>query len=42
MTFSDDELTDIMKTDFEDHAVFVDEGCFNDCYIYPIRPMPWR
>jgi len=39
MTFSNEELADIMKTDFEDHAVFVDEGCFNDCYIYPVCPM---
>jgi len=39
MTFGDDELTDIMKTNFEDQAVFVDDGCFNDCYIYPVCPM---
>lgn len=39
MTFSNEELADIIKTDFEDHAVFVDEGCFNNCYIYPVCPM---
>ncbi|NLO52024.1 MAG: 4Fe-4S cluster-binding domain-containing protein [Bacteroidales bacterium] len=39
MTFSNEELADIMKTDFEDPAVFVDEGCFNNCYIYPVCPM---
>lgn len=38
MTFSDKELNDIMKTDFNDQTVFVDEGCFNDCYIYPVCP----
>lgn len=39
MTFSQEELDDIMKTDFEDHSVFVDEDCFNSCYIYPVCPM---
>lgn len=39
MTFSKDELVDIMKTDFNDHTAFVDEGCFSDCYIYPVCPM---
>lgn len=39
MTFSDEELSAIMATDFEDQAAFVDEGCFNSCYIYPVCPM---
>lgn len=39
MTFSDKELDDIMKTDFEDHSAFVDDECFDSCYIYPICPM---
>ena len=39
MTFNNNELSDIMKTDFEDHAAFVDEECFNNCYIYPVCPM---
>ena len=39
MTFSVEELHDIMKTDFEDQAAFVDVECFKDCYIYPICPM---
>lgn len=39
MTFSIEELEDISKTDFEDHSAFVDDECFNSCYIYPICPM---
>lgn len=39
MTFSNEELENIMKTDFEDQAVFVDDDCFNNCYIYPVCPM---
>ncbi len=39
MTFSNNELNDIMATDFENQDIFVDESCFNDCYIYPICPM---
>lgn len=39
MTFSVEELEDISKTDFEDHSAFVDDDCFNSCYIYPICPM---
>lgn len=39
MTFSRDELNDIMRTNFEDHSVFIDDDCFNNCYIYPVCPM---
>ena len=39
MTFTENELEDILKTDFEDHSVFVDEDCFNNCYMYSICPM---
>ncbi|MCM1044988.1 MAG: radical SAM protein [Candidatus Gastranaerophilales bacterium] len=38
MTFSQDEISDIISTDFSDHDAFIDEDCFNDCYIYPICP----
>jgi uncharacterized protein len=37
MTFNQDELDDIQKTDFNDNDNFVDEECF-DCYIHPICP----
>ena len=36
MTFSDDELNNIQKTDFLNHENFIDEDCFENCYIYPI------
>ena len=39
MTFSQEELEDIKKTNFEDHSVFVDDECFDNCYIYPVCPM---
>ena len=39
MTFNKEELEDIKKTDFEDHSVFVDDECFDNCYIYPVCPM---
>ena len=39
MTFSKDELDSIMKTNFNDDSIFVDEDCFKNCYIYPICPM---
>ena len=39
MTFDENELNDIMKTDFEDHTVFVDDDCFTNCYLYPVCPM---
>ena len=39
MTFSQEELEDIKKTNFEDHSVFVDNECFDNCYIYPVCPM---
>lgn len=38
MTFSPEEITDILHTDFTDHNAFVDEECFNNCYLYPICP----
>lgn len=39
MTFNEDELTEIMGTDFDDNSAFVDDECFESCYIYPICPM---
>ena len=38
MTFSKDELSEISKTDFTDEDNFLDDDCFNNCYIYPICP----
>ena len=37
MTFADDELEDIKKTDFSKDDNFVDEECFN-CYIHQVCP----
>ena len=39
MTFNKKEIEVIKQTDFDDHSAFVDDGCFNNCYIYPICPM---
>jgi radical SAM protein with 4Fe4S-binding SPASM domain len=36
MTFSLDELANILKTDFMNDNNFIDEYCFKNCYIYPI------
>ena len=38
MTFSKQDLEMIQKTDFSKDDNFVDEECFNNCYIYPICP----
>jgi radical SAM protein with 4Fe4S-binding SPASM domain len=38
MTFTRDELDRILETDFSNDENFIDEECFNDCYIYPICP----
>lgn len=38
MTFSMDEITDILETDFTNNDNFIDDECFNDCYINPICP----
>jgi sulfatase maturation enzyme AslB (radical SAM superfamily) len=38
MTFSQAELDSIQKTDFANEDNFVDDECFNNCYIYPICP----
>jgi len=38
MTFTETELDEIIKTDFTNQALFVDDDCFNNCYIYPICP----
>ena len=38
MTISDNELSEIAKTNFADTDNFIDDYCFNNCYIYPICP----
>jgi radical SAM protein with 4Fe4S-binding SPASM domain len=38
MSFPQNELNAILKTDFSDNELFVDDECFNNCYIYPICP----
>jgi radical SAM protein with 4Fe4S-binding SPASM domain len=38
MTFSQSEIEDILKIDFSDNNSFIDENCFQNCYIYPICP----
>jgi len=36
MTFSKEELYDISLTDFNNESEFIDDDCFNNCYIFPI------
>lgn len=36
MTFTENELSNIIETDYEDEEIFLDEYCFDNCYIYPI------
>ena len=36
MTFSQDEISEMKKTDFMNPDNFIDDKCFKDCYIYPI------
>lgn len=38
MTFGPADLSKICKTDFNDEDNFIDEFCFEKCYIYPICP----
>lgn len=38
MTFDNQELENICNTDFENPDNFIDDDCFNNCYIYPICP----
>jgi hypothetical protein len=38
MTFSAGDLDNIMRTDFTDEDNFIDEDCYNNCYIYPVCP----
>ncbi|SDL69307.1 radical SAM additional 4Fe4S-binding SPASM domain-containing protein [Sarcina sp. DSM 11001] len=38
MTFSQEELKEILNTDFKNEDSFIDDDCFNNCYIYPICP----
>jgi radical SAM protein with 4Fe4S-binding SPASM domain len=38
MSFPPNELRDILKTNFSDDELFIDDECFNNCYIYPICP----
>jgi radical SAM protein with 4Fe4S-binding SPASM domain len=38
MTFPQNVLDDINKTDFSNDELFIDDDCFNHCYIYPICP----
>jgi sulfatase maturation enzyme AslB (radical SAM superfamily) len=38
MTFQQNELDDILCTDFSNENNFVDDECYKHCYIYPICP----
>jgi sulfatase maturation enzyme AslB (radical SAM superfamily) len=36
MTFSNEDIQNILEIDFTDENNFLDKDCFNNCYIYPI------
>jgi len=36
MTFSENDIENMLKTDFTDDENFMDNDCYNNCYIYPI------
>ena len=38
MTFLPSEIEDILQTDFENVDNFVDNDCFENCYIFPVCP----
>lgn len=38
MTFTKEELDEIKSLDFESEDSFVDEDCYDNCYIYPVCP----
>ena len=38
MTFSPEEIADIAETDFTADDHFIDDKCFESCYIYPVCP----
>ena len=38
MTFSDSQIHELMKVDYKNVDNFIDEDCYNNCYIYPICP----
>jgi radical SAM protein with 4Fe4S-binding SPASM domain len=38
MTFSQEEIENVIHTDFSNNDNFLDEECFNNCYIYPVCP----
>lgn len=38
MTFNNEELEKICKYDFNELGKFIDDDCFNSCYIYPVCP----
>jgi sulfatase maturation enzyme AslB (radical SAM superfamily) len=38
MTFSEKALNEIMAIDFTDEDLFIDEYCYDKCYLYPVCP----
>lgn len=39
MTYDEKDLHDILNTDFSNESNFVDDGCAENCYIYPMCPI---
>ena len=39
MAFSQDDLQIILSTDFSNDELFIDNKCFEECYLYPLCPI---
>ncbi|MBR1486713.1 MAG: 4Fe-4S cluster-binding domain-containing protein [Synergistaceae bacterium] len=39
MTFSRGDLQTILSTDFSNDELFIDNKCFEECYLYPLCPI---
>ena len=39
MTFDQAQLNEIKAVNFSDNDCFIDDNCFDNCYLYPICPM---
>ena len=38
MTFSNEQIKELLEIDYKNIDNFIDEDCYNNCYIYPICP----
>lgn len=36
VSMSDEQLNKVLPLDFSDHSLFINQHCFNECYVYPV------